>query len=138
MKTKLSKALKTWTFTFISNLRTVQTLWLCLETTSLAVHVHCVKNVRIRRYSGPHFPTFGMNTERYGVTLRIHSKCGKMRTRITPNTDTFYTVLNFFSFSPFFSFSRYFYKFFPDILLMFAFNKISSPRLSDSVNSKII
>ena len=55
--------------------------------------MHCVKNVRIRSYSGPHFPAFGRNTERYGVTLRIHSKCGKMRTRITPNTDTFYTVI---------------------------------------------
>ena len=24
---------------------------------------HCVKNVRIRSYSGPHFPAFGLNTE---------------------------------------------------------------------------
>ena len=34
-------------------------------------------------------PLFGLNTERYGVPLRIQSECGKMRTRITPNTDTF-------------------------------------------------
>ena len=53
---------------------------------------HCVKSVRIRSYSGPHFPAFGLNTERYGVSLRIQSECGKMRTRITPNTDTFYAV----------------------------------------------
>ena len=26
---------------------------------------HCVRNVRIRGYSGPHFPAFGLNTERY-------------------------------------------------------------------------
>ena len=26
------------------------------------------------------------------VSLRIQSKCGKIRTRITPNTDTFYAV----------------------------------------------
>ena len=26
-------------------------------------------------------------------SLRIQSKCGKMRTRITPNTDTFYAVV---------------------------------------------
>ena len=26
---------------------------------------HYVKNVRNRNYSGPHFPTFGLNTERY-------------------------------------------------------------------------
>ena len=36
---------------------------------------HCVKSVLIRSYSGPHFP-----------------ECGKMWTRITPNTDTFYAV----------------------------------------------
>ena len=53
---------------------------------------HCVKSVRIRSYSGPHFPAFGLNTERYGVSLRIQSECGKMRTRITPNTDTVYAV----------------------------------------------
>ena len=39
------------------------------------------------------FPTFGLNTERYGVSLRIPSKCGKIRARITPNTDTFYAVV---------------------------------------------
>ena len=53
---------------------------------------HCVKSVRIRSYSGPHFPAFGLNTERYSVSLRIQSECGKMRTRITPNTDTVYAV----------------------------------------------
>ena len=35
--------------------------------------LHCVKRVRIRSYSGPYF--------------------SRMRTRITPNTDSFYTVL---------------------------------------------
>ena len=29
------------------------------------------------------------------VSLRIQSECGKMRTRITPNTDTFHAVLWF-------------------------------------------
>ena len=29
---------------------------------------------------------------RYSVSLRIQSECGKIRTRITPNTNTFYTV----------------------------------------------
>ena len=53
---------------------------------------HCVKSVRIRSYSGPHFPAFGLNTERSGVSLRIQSECGKIRTRITPNTDIFYAV----------------------------------------------
>ena len=40
----------------------------------------------------PHFLAFGLNTERYSVSLRIQSECRKMRTRITPNTDTFYVV----------------------------------------------
>ena len=42
-----------------------------------------------RSYSGPHFPAFGLNTERCGVSLHIQSECGKMQSRITPNTDTF-------------------------------------------------
>ena len=28
------------------------------------------------------------------ISLRIQSECGKMQTRITPNTDTFYAVLS--------------------------------------------
>ena len=35
----------------------------------------------------PHFPTFGLNTERYSVRMRENA--GKMRTRITPNTENF-------------------------------------------------
>ena len=53
---------------------------------------HCVKSVRIRSYSGLYFPAIGLNTERYSVPLRIQSKCGKTRTRITPNTDIFYAL----------------------------------------------
>ena len=55
--------------------------------------MHCGKSVRIRSYSGLHFPTFGLTTERYSVSLHIQSKCGKMRTRITLNTDTFHAVI---------------------------------------------
>ena len=55
--------------------------------------LRCVKGVRIRSYSGPYFPAFGLNTERYSVSLRIQSECGKIRTRITPNTETFHAVL---------------------------------------------
>ena len=50
---------------------------------------HCVKSVRIRSYSGPHFPALGPNAKRYSVSLRIQSEWGKMKTRITPNTNTF-------------------------------------------------
>ena len=28
---------------------------------------HCVKNVRVWRFSGPYFPAFGLNTERISV-----------------------------------------------------------------------
>ena len=60
--------------------------------TPLLEQKHCIKSVRIRSRSGPHFPTFGLNTERYAISLRIQSECGKIRTRITPNTNTFHAV----------------------------------------------
>ena len=50
------------------------------------------RHFRFRSYSGLFFPVFALNTERYSLSLRIQSKCGKIRTRITPNTDTFYAV----------------------------------------------
>ena len=53
---------------------------------------HCVKNVLIWSYSGPHFPAFRLNTERHSVSVCIQCECGKMRVRITPNTDTFHSV----------------------------------------------
>ena len=49
--------------------------------------IHCVKIVRIWSYSGPYFPAFRLNT------VRAQLKCGKMRSRITPNTNTFYVVI---------------------------------------------
>ena len=56
---------------------------------------HCVKSVRIRSYFGPHFPAFGLNPERYGISLRIQSECGEMRTKINPGSDTFHAVTCF-------------------------------------------
>ena len=41
---------------------------------------HCVKNVRIRSYSGPYFPAFGMNTERYCISpysVRMRENTGQ-------------------------------------------------------------
>ena len=32
-------------------------------------------------FSGPYFTAFGLNTERYGVSLHIQSEYGKMQTR---------------------------------------------------------
>ena len=44
--------------------------------TSVMEHIvkHCVKSVRVRSYFGPDFPIFGLNTERYEVSLRIQSR----------------------------------------------------------------
>ena len=36
---------------------------------------------KYRVISGPYFPAFELNTERYFVSLRIQSECGKIRTR---------------------------------------------------------
>ena len=51
-----------------------------------------MKSVRIRSYFGPYFPSFGPNTKRYGASFRIQSKCGKIRTRISPNRNNFHAV----------------------------------------------
>ena len=56
--------------------------------------IDCVKSVRIRSYSGPYFPAFGLKMERYGVSRRSQFECGKIRTRITPNTDTLHAVID--------------------------------------------
>ena len=44
---------------------------------------HYVKSVRIRRFFGLYFSSFGVNRERYGVSLSIQSECGKIRTKKT-------------------------------------------------------
>ena len=51
------------------------------------------KKSHIRRFFGPYFPAFELNTERYSVSLQIQPECGKIRTRKTPNTDTFHVGL---------------------------------------------
>ena len=57
-------------------------------------NIHCVKSVRIWRFSGLYFPAFGLTTERFGASHRIHSKCWKIRTRKIRNMDTFHAVMN--------------------------------------------
>ena len=51
-------------------------------------------SISVRVWSGQYFSPFGLNTERYGLSLRIKSKCGKMWTRITPNLDNFRAVFD--------------------------------------------
>ena len=86
--------------TIVRNLKTLRveintygSLLIPLLTEKLPDDLHFVKSVRIRSFSGPYFPAFGLNTEIYSVSLRIQFECGKIRTRKTPNTDTFYAVL---------------------------------------------
>ena len=61
---------------------------------SQIVKLNGVKWVRIRSFSGLYFPAFGLNTERYSLFLRIQSGSGIMRTRKTPNMDTFYAMIS--------------------------------------------
>ena len=44
--------------------------------------------------SGPYFPAFGLNTEKYLVSLRIQSECGKIRTRNNSVFGHFHAVIN--------------------------------------------
>ena len=43
-------------------------------------------------FSSPYFPAFGLDAERYGVSLRIKSECGKIRSRKIPYLDAFHAV----------------------------------------------
>ena len=47
----------------------------------------------LQRYENNVQQTLKRDMERYGVSLRIQSECGKIRTRITSNTDAFYAVI---------------------------------------------
>ena len=54
--------------------------------------VHCVKSVCIRSFSGPYFPTFGLNTERYRI-FPIQSEREKILTGEAPDTNTFHAFV---------------------------------------------
>ena len=58
-------------------------------------HNHCLKSVSIRSIAGPCLPAFGLNTERYRVSVHIQAECWKIWTRKSPNTDSFHAV-NFY------------------------------------------
>ena len=60
----------------------VRRLWQIFQKTGSVNHPHTAWKVsKYGVFSGPYFPSFGPNTERYGVSLGIHSKCEKKRTR---------------------------------------------------------
>ena len=58
--------------------------------TTLMQQLHCVKRVRIRSYSGLQFSLI------FPYSVQMQENAGKMRTRITRNTDTLYAVLVIF------------------------------------------
>ena len=95
------------------------------QTTSITLH--CVKSIHLySNFSGPYFPAFGLNSERYSVSLGTQSECLKIQTRKTPNTDTFHALLDFRldPILPFSSKLEFYFTFFH--LLVFT----SSPLLS--------
>ena len=60
---------------------------------------YCVKSVRIRSYSGPYFSRIFPHSDWIWTetcispySVRMWENAGKMRTTITPNTDSFYGV----------------------------------------------
>ena len=53
---------------------------------------YCVNSVRIWSFSCQYFPSFGLNLERYKVSLRIQFECGKIRTRKAWKMDIFHSV----------------------------------------------
>ena len=60
---------------------------------SILTHFWLTLCEKCQSFSGPYFPAFGLNTERYPLSLfYIQSECGKIRTRKTPNTDNFPAV----------------------------------------------
>ena len=74
--------------------------------------LHWVKSVRIRNNSGQYFPTILIRIFPHSgsASLRIRSECGKVRTMITPNTDTFSFILvcsNFYLIHNFFSYGMH-------------------------------
>ena len=53
---------------------------------------HCLEKVRIWNYSSPYFSRIFPHSDWKRRSVRMREKPGKMRTRITPNIDSFYAV----------------------------------------------
>ena len=75
---------------------------LTIHQTSYRYAFHWVESVLIRSYSVRIFPAFSRIRIENGQMLcsspysvRMLENAGKMRTRISPNTDTFYAVFTF-------------------------------------------
>ena len=73
--------------------------YICIHIFTFFAHIYMHRdiyiNVSLRKkcpYLGLFWFTFSRIWTRYGISLRIQSVCGKMQTRITPNTDTFHAA----------------------------------------------
>ena len=69
----------------------VKTTGLFTFSWHFSVDLPCVKRVRIRNYSGPHFSWIFPHSDCISP-YSVRENPGKMRTRITPNTDSFYVA----------------------------------------------
>ena len=54
----------------------------CFERIPYFIIVHCVKSVGIRNYSGPSFPAFGMNTERFSIITLQCCQCQRSKIKV--------------------------------------------------------
>ena len=94
VKSGLSLTGKLWCYVHYPDLKLLKgNLLSALVCTDFIKVIHCVKSVSTRSFCGPCFPEFGLNTDISSVSLRIQSKCEKIRARKTPNTDTFYALI---------------------------------------------
>ena len=62
---------------YANDIKSVSVRW-CLCILSNTLREKCPN---MEFFSGPYFPAFGLNTDRYRVSLRIQSEYGKIRTR---------------------------------------------------------
>ena len=69
-------------------------------------NTHCVKNVSIRSFTGPHFPAFGLNKERMRAQMRENTDIK------TLNIDTLYAATIKDLFVRFFEFDLPYIQFF--------------------------
>ena len=97
-----------------------------------------MKSVPVWSFSGLYFPAFGLNTERCGISLCIQTKCSKIWTRKTPNTDAFQAATSSLNFSLTNELSLQVVKLIPDIMLHALFiisnNFISNAKLNLAKN----
>ena len=98
------------TFYLFENIYIVYIYWIVLF---IWKYIHSIYGIltftvwKVSKYgvfSGPYFPVYGLNTERYGVSLSVFSpNAGKYGSELAPYLDTFHVdcvkaLINFFFF----------------------------------------